>query len=276
MSKSRDNERVMGGVDELTKSLEKAGIEPTEKMEEEPAVQQAISPDDLEEAFERHRSLPVIDHPTGGIWPKHFERRLRGVIEILLENEDTLESLFADKTWFAPIGTIWQFDATGWVDNSSIPGWYACIAANAGVGCPDMVDSFVMGKVVAGAGSTGGVNTQNYGTKAHTHTMGTHYHAVDLVNQGSGLESQGHYHGQRVGSSSGGGYIKAYQVDGNSTHATTSVSTTIRDRQHNHTHNHASRNTTTVDPGDTNSTGSDTTFDNRPAWYSMIFIRKCA
>jgi hypothetical protein len=73
-----------------------------------------------------------------------------------------------------PIGTIKMFDGLGWADNCTLPGWYACIAANAGQGCPDMVDKFIMGKVIAGAGVVGGETAK---TIAATH-LPKHSHDI--------------------------------------------------------------------------------------------------
>jgi len=60
-----------------------------------------------------------------------------------------------------PIGTILMFDANNpggggtppgvsgaWVDDETMETWYACISGNAQYGCPNLVDKFIMGKVV--------------------------------------------------------------------------------------------------------------------------------
>ena len=73
-----------------------------------------------------------------------------------------------------PVGTILMYDGAGWVDNSTLPGWYACIAANAGFGCPDLVSRFIQGKVVAGSGAAGGSNTHQIAASElppHTHPI---------------------------------------------------------------------------------------------------------
>ena len=67
------------------------------------------------------------------------------------------------------IGVIKMFSGT-WVDNVTMPGWYACIAANADKGCPDLVDKFVKGGSTSGA--TGGANSQTLtiaNMPAHNH-----------------------------------------------------------------------------------------------------------
>lgn len=125
------------------------------------------------------------------------------------------------------IGDTMMFDGTGWVDNATKPGWYACIAANASVGCPNLVDRFIMGKVVAGAGATGGSNTHQIAAAElppHTHLVYTDYSAGALS------------------------CVKAATIAGSVTYAIP-----------------------TGDGGFAN-----TAIDTKPAYYSVIFIRKCA
>lgn len=86
---------------------------------------------------------------------------------------------------YLPIGTIIEMDGEGWADNCTLPGWYACIVANAAHGCPNLVDRFIQGKVVAGAGALAGSNT-------HTNTvleMASHYHDIPIgTASGAGLK----------------------------------------------------------------------------------------
>jgi hypothetical protein len=79
---------------------------------------------------------------------------------------------------YMPVGFISMYDGAGWVDDSTLIGWYACIAANAGVGCPNLVDRFILGKVVAGSGATGGSNSHTLTTAElppHTHGFAGYY-----------------------------------------------------------------------------------------------------
>ena len=90
-----------------------------------------------------------------------------------------------------PVGTIMIFDGTGWIDNSTMPGWYACIPDNVvSHGCPDLVGKFVMGSV---SGSTSYPLKSSGGSKevvlsvsnlaSHTHTLahghGLHSHVMN-------------------------------------------------------------------------------------------------
>jgi microcystin-dependent protein len=123
-----------------------------------------------------------------------------------------------------PVGFISMYDGSGWVDNYTLPNWYACISANAGVGCPDLVDRFILGKVVAGSGATGGSNLHTLTSAElppHTHT------------------------------------IPRFNTSGAYVYAMVSVATRANDE----------------------STGNggfaNTAIDMHPAYYSVIYIRKC-
>jgi len=85
-----------------------------------------------------------------------------------------------------PIGAMIVYDANNpgggsggasgvWVDNSTLPGWYACVSGNSVWGCPNMQDKFLLGKVATGAGvANGGSNSLaliEANLPAHTHTI---------------------------------------------------------------------------------------------------------
>ena len=138
-----------------------------------------------------------------------------------------------------PIGTILMFDGSGWVDAVTLPGWYACIAANAGVGCPDLLNRFIMGKVVAGAGATGGSNTHTIASgelPTHTHDLANHAHEISVFGSGAGATWAIRDATTFSGVSNSGG--PSSNTSGNGGFANTAI-------------------------------------DTKPAYYSVIFIRKC-
>jgi len=209
------------------------------------------------------------------------------------------------------VGCVMTFDGSSWVDNSTIPGWYACIPENAGQGCPDMVNRFVMGKVVAGGGSTGGANslslaianmpahshggtggpsTPNTGIQSASHT---HYHDHAAFN--CGWISHNHTHTATLstgtilerGVSGAGGPTKVVGTTStDSSPGTITVSNGNQLTNHYHSINVPAKTSNNQNVSHTHSMqshthtissqGSGTAFDNRPAYYSMVFIRKCA
>ncbi len=195
------------------------------------------------------------------------------------------------NTEFLPIGAIIMFDAnnaggggspTGesgaWVDDSTLSGWYACISGNAQYGCPNLVDKFIMGKVVAGAAATGGSNTivdhtHSAGNQSvsHIHTLGnqsaSHRHFVAVNEIYTQSLSDTNYLAVRNTIVHDDAYLlKGYTADctvGKSGNQSASHIHTAGNQSANHTHTIGSGSA----PGSTNS---------RPAYYSVIFIRKCA
>jgi microcystin-dependent protein len=166
-----------------------------------------------------------------------------------------------------PINTIIMYDGSDWVDNSKMPGWYACIAGNTGLGCPDMTNKFAMGRVVAGSGSTGGTNSLTLteaNLPSHTHTM-NHTHGSFSGTVGS--QSASHIHSMKFTTSSGGGH---YALESASAVSTTTATAGTQSASHTHT---VSVNVTEY-TGSTGSIGSGTAIDNKPAYYSMIYIKR--
>ena len=230
-----------------------------------------------------------------------------------------------------PVGLIWQYDGANWIDDSTMPGWYACIAENINKGCPDMVNKFAMGKVVIGSGAIGGSNTHTISSAElpiHTHTINhdhasftsgsggvDHTHAIDHdhANFNSGTQSANHTHNTVMGSHNHAAYFhhggtdeNSYSIDievyadGSSvtgpgyTESTNLGTKTSGSNSASHTHSinvpaftgnsgNASSYSHTHSinvPAFTGNSGNgdfaNNSFDNRPAYYSMLFIRNCA
>ena len=201
-----------------------------------------------------------------------------------------------------PVGTIWMYDGANWKDNDTLPGWYACVPENedggtAGLsyGITSMVDRFVMGKAVTGSGATGGANSYKLASSqlpAHTHTINHDHAAFSSGNQssnhthtisGTARTAGNHTHTVYGTIYSGGGadgleaghnrnldnHGEGTSHGGSHTH---SVSGSTGNNAVGHTH------PINVPPytGNSGSTGAGDQIDNRPAFYSLIFIRKCA
>lgn len=197
-----------------------------------------------------------------------------------------------------PVGTIWMYDGAGWRDNVTLPGWYACVPENedggtAGLsyGITSMVDRFVMGKAVAGAGATGGANSYKLTAShlpAHTHTI-NHTHGTVR----SGDRTVNHRHSV-TGSLSGGNHTHTLP-DGANNGSSRLFSTHLGPHGYSHNtsgtgaHTHSLNLTSGTESsghrhdvsvpaytGNSGATGTGAEIDNRPAFYSLIFVRKCA
>ena len=206
--------------------------------------------------------------------------------------------LRADFDAAFPVGTIWMYDGENWKDNVTLPGWYACVPENedggtAGLsyGITSMVDRFVMGKAVTGSGATGGANSYKLTPRqlpAHTHTI-NHTHGTVR----SGDRTVKHRHSV-TGSLSGGNHTHA-MPDGGNGGSSRLFSTHLGVHEYSHntsgtgSHTHALSVTSGIESaghrhdvsvpahtGNSGSTGAGGQIDNRPAFYSLIFVRKCA
>ncbi len=81
---------------------------------------------------------------------------------------------------YLPIGTILMFNGAGWVDNSTVPGWYKCDGNN---GTVNLVNKFVRGGTASG--STGGSDNSVNIAHGHGVTDPAHKH-LNTVGGGSG------------------------------------------------------------------------------------------
>ncbi len=193
-----------------------------------------------------------------------------------------------------PVGTILMFDAANWIDNNTLPGWYACTVVNSvnntipGGGVPNLENQFIMGS--SSTGTTGGVSeysltsaqlpSHSHGAASstqsqnHTHSVsgGSHIHQVAVPNIYDGFQlvigyqNPGALQGLGMACSTNNYSIEYVTTDrsgdelvqgGAHTH-------TVGDNSSGHTH------TITIDP-----TGSGAVIDNRPSYYTVIYIRKC-
>ena len=206
---------------------------------------------------------------------------------------------------FDPVGTIKKYDGTNWIDGVTKPGWFACIPENADKNCPDMTDRFAMGKIISESGSCGGANAVALNIDhipSHDHGM-SHSHSATSCNSC-------HFHGttdchtdeHSAGTHFHGGVIQASSRPFDT--LAVSMTTVFTSHQwcrtfnptrgfisqhaeHNHTvgggsHNH----TISVLPTDMKTTNrgnccffngniSGDFHENKPLFYSMIYIRKC-
>jgi len=194
-----------------------------------------------------------------------------------------------------PIGTIIMFDANNaggggspsgasgaWVDDTTMPGWYAMVAGNSDHGCQDMVSRFIMGKVVAGAGGTSGSDTKTIASgnlPVHTHAVGT------LV---TGNQSASHSHS---GTTNAPGQHN-HSISAKDTHSTINygyvalATGTVKgsltqswESAHTHTFgtgNQSASHNHTISGSTANGGFANTPLNVVSAHYTAIYIRKCA
>lgn len=166
--------------------------------------------------------------------------------------------------------TVLNGQAGEWVDDATMPGWYACVDGNQSYGCQNLVDRFVIGKVKIGNGVKQGANSyfltegqlpihthtassESNGSHTHSITGGSHNHSTTVYTAQTGAASNGNF-----GRGISGSYAATAYVSTSSSHSHTIGS--------NGSHSH----TITV-----NNTGSGDVIDNKPANYSVLYIRKC-
>jgi len=163
-----------------------------------------------------------------------------------------------------------------WEDNITIPGWFACIASNSVVGCPNLTDKFVCGKAIAGAGATGGTNSYQISSAqlpTHTHTI-DHGHTASSSGRSAYHQhgDSGHTHPVGLYSSGGSTNFGVSSVTYNSTQNTGTGYAAIGNDNTDHSH------TITVNSmsGSSGNGGfANSSVDNRPAYYSAVMIRRC-
>jgi len=178
---------------------------------------------------------------------------------------------YIDKGANLPVATILMFNGSGWIDNNTMPGWYACISDNIGLGCPDLENQFIRGCIVANLGATAGSNNITLSPAnlpAHTHSI-NHDHG-SVVNILTGTRSVDHQHS----------YTKPnttyYDINPTPSYPFWGISppnvATGNQTPTNHTH------VVTVNlpnyGGNSGASGSGIAIDNRPSYYSIIFIKR--
>jgi hypothetical protein len=95
-----------------------------------------------------------------------------------------------------PVGTILMYDGTGWVDNSTLPGWYKCAGQTVTINGQsktmiDLTNKFIRGG--AAGGGTGGSNTGSTSITLTSAQLPVHAHSLSSVLTTSDA-SQGHTH----------------------------------------------------------------------------------
>ena len=139
-------------------------------------------------------------------------------------------------------------------------GWYACIAGNAGLGCPNLVDRFILGKAIAGSGALGGSNSHTIAAAelpVHTHDLSNHTHNTVMGSHTHNVP------GTLFGSMAVGGYDPSGLVY-SPNYGALSTSTDLGTQTSGAPSNNFSGN-----GGFANSA-----IDTHPAYYSVVFVKR--
>jgi hypothetical protein len=168
-----------------------------------------------------------------------------------------------------PVGTILMYDGTTWQDNITLPGWYACNRTNYNNGLtPNLEDVFVKGK--GSLANTGGSNALTAAMlPKHTHSIYTN--ATKNTARTASKDLTGKFAGGEAGysdmamygivsGSSDTGYMGFSNSRDNDNYRY------IIDATHEHTGAASSDNSSTA----------DTNTSNMPAYYSVLYIKRCA
>ncbi len=156
-----------------------------------------------------------------------------------------------------------------WVDDITLPGWFACVDGNQYMGCQNLVDRFIVGKEIIGAGSKTGVNSYSLTSAqlpAHTHSIG-HNHPAKT----SESTSVPHTHSATVRLD----YASGTQKYGFGPHSgTTTTDSSSIQTSGDTAHTHSVNLDAYVGNSGDGSFANDV-IDNKPANYSLLYIRKC-
>jgi len=131
--------------------------------------------------------------------------RIAQVSDQVTTNKNSISSLQTDvntnsdridKTYGIPVGTIMMFDGSNWQDDVTLPGWYACVAANSVHGAPDLEDKFIRGGSKGTKGVDYGVTGGSDTATLNSNNLPPHTHSISLSHNASiGATAPSHSHG---------------------------------------------------------------------------------
>ncbi|MDR1998088.1 MAG: hypothetical protein LBQ83_07185 [Candidatus Margulisbacteria bacterium] len=173
-----------------------------------------------------------------------------------------------------PVGTILMYSGSGWVNNSTLPGWYKCDGSN---GTPNLVNKFVRGG--ATSGGTGGADS----VKLTTNHLPGHTHANTIANT---LSVADHTHGHSLrggswGSQNTDGLPGSYQIAGrNAKYANDNYYEKAPDGTafiSTNTHKHTLAGSVTITNASAGKADAEiTAVSTVPGYYTLIYIMRVA
>ncbi len=166
-----------------------------------------------------------------------------------------------------PVGTILPFDGSSWVDNETLPGWYACTAANVAHGVPDLEGHFLYQSSGAGKGVKAGSNSKTLTVD----NMPSHRHEMVINNLGSAQSASSAvpaFEGWNGGAVADSPVVSA----GASMYSKVGEKrlNAIVNAYTNHAYGLKGPLSKPIELS-----GGGVAFDSRPACYGLIYVRKC-
>ncbi|MDR1323829.1 MAG: hypothetical protein LBK68_05250 [Candidatus Margulisbacteria bacterium] len=195
-----------------------------------------------------------------------------GDLTTLQTDVSALQTAVGGLQKLLPAGTILMYDGTSWVDNSTLPGWYACTAANKNLGLtPNLENHFVVG---AGSQVSKGQDTGSNTLTAAMLPKHTHSIYTDATKNTARTTSK-----TLTGSFPGLYRIVAANSYNGIVAETTEASGDAdgwADHQPMHKINIDATHEHTGATNDTTGYQTDNNTSNMPLCYAIIYIRKCA
>lgn len=223
-----------------------------------------------------------------GFWDSITATPITGTID-----ESMVSSSFLNEIKTDPVGTVKFFDGAAWVDNSTIPGWYACTGNNE---TPDLRDSFILCGDIEDRGYFGGAfagNNKHMITLSvdqlpiHSHSLNAHTHTVPIDHNHDSetyvTDSDGeHSHNVRSQSPPPPGTESAIDADIVTTADLLTTDTLAISLDGHHTHSvdidisEITQNNTSQGPNVTNTgqEGTGEVIDITPYYYKMLVIKR--
>ncbi|MDR1997782.1 MAG: hypothetical protein LBQ83_05615 [Candidatus Margulisbacteria bacterium] len=149
-----------------------------------------------------------------------------------------------------PVGTILMYGGTGWVNNSTLPGWYKCDGTN---GTPNLVNKFLRGGENANFTTLGGADSQSVDVPLPKHH---HKHTHD--------NHQGEFNCTYINAIDPSGVFTAYQNNSPELASNDIGGRVVMDAPHSY------------DATETGVANASITVNTVPSHYTVIYIMKMA
>ncbi len=177
-----------------------------------------------------------------------------------------------------PIGTILMYDGSGWEDDVTISGWYACVSSNASHGCPDLVDRFIKACDKNYKVQRWDPGLHSFSGRTSSRKGGGNHHILQLDELPKHKHYMKHDHGVNQSSVDLRHRHQVYGGAGTDDwgrfEETAGAQTTRYTNYQLGSHGHGI-SVKNCDETYTGQIGNNKGFMTQPSYYSVIFIRRC-